>query len=966
MGKNSFGVLLLSLLLILFFHDVLFLGKTLSVSSLLPGTTPQGPFGFSGHRPETPFSFDIAGNALVNEPNPYIIRRLLDEKTLPAWNPFEGLGIPLIGNLNTEVFNPLKVFLNLFPSPFSQDIFFLARLLVMGLFTYLFLKEMRLSPGSSFLGSAFFMLSGYSAWWINLHPLSTVMYLPAVFYFYERWSNRKGFMGPFFMSLSLSLAFVSGKIPDVIMGVCLLFLYAVWKGIITTPTPPPHHLETGRSKGGGMISVGGRGSYDIFVSILKEGGKVILVSLSGALMAAAALVPFLELYSEASPLAKAIRTGAAGHTLPLLTSVSLVQPLFLGWKNYFYGSWFKWTPDAVLPHAGIMIAVLSIYAIFHGGILKKTFPWFIFSFFIFLTVYGLIPFHAVSHIPVFRSIEFLKYNAMFYFALAVMSAHAFDDLSSAAGSGKKLNLSIATVSLLILLYFFFLHRVSPAGINGYLLAVLSFSISGMIILGAVFHFSAGKRLFGILVLAFLISELFIYMPKDHPDRADPYKEPPYLNIVKGGIPYRFIGDGSLIPPLVSSAVGLYDIRGISVLLPRDYYLFFEHLVSFSVPQTNNPSPLFSATSPSIDLLGVKYILSRQKLEYQELEHEVNAHIGSLRWIRFFDAMISHTVRGGASYGYFDPGGEKRFSFFFPRRFAFETKLRVSEPFLFVGFAARDMSDNSTAKLKIVVGNDVTEVSIKSGDGWKDRWLDISPYMGKVIVIALEGDGSGDGRIALGNFGLSPGYEKERLDRESLLALHKREVDFLRYRGEYEGVHIYENINVMDRAFVLHKIESTDHLDDVIKDLREGINFREVGLVSPSGIRYNPPLSSLKLGGDERGVNEEGLSQPSEQSDKIVIRKYASDEIEIEARSQGGLLVLSDFYYPGWKVKVNGKEERVIKAFGLLRGVLIGPGRSEVIFSYRPLSFYLGIVISLTTFIIWATVLYLQRRRSRPL
>ena len=58
--------LLLALVLLLFFYDIAFLGKTLSTSSLLPGTTPQGPYGFSGHRPELPFSFDTAGNAWVN------------------------------------------------------------------------------------------------------------------------------------------------------------------------------------------------------------------------------------------------------------------------------------------------------------------------------------------------------------------------------------------------------------------------------------------------------------------------------------------------------------------------------------------------------------------------------------------------------------------------------------------------------------------------------------------------------------------------------------------------------------------------------------------------------------------------------------------------------------------------------------------------------------------------------------
>lgn len=943
MARNSFPFILLSLLLILFFHDVAFLGKTLSTSSLLPGTTPHGPYGFSGHRPALPPSFDIAGNAWVNEPNPYIIKNA-NGTALPAWNPREGLGMPLTGNLNTEVFNPLKLFLNIFPGPFSQDLFFLLRLLVMGAFTYLFLREMKLSLAASLLGSSSFMLSGYSVWWINLHPLSTVMYLPAVFYFYERWGNRKDLKSPFLMSLSLAFALVSGKIPDVIMGLSLLFLYAIWKGIVTPPPNPPLKLR------------GGWGSYDggglIIRSIFREVGKVILVTVSGAMMAGIALVPFVELYSHASPLARAIRTGAAGHSIPLITSVSLIQPLFLGWENYFYGSWLRWSPDAILPHAGIVVAIFFIYSTLHRGILKKTVPFLLFSLFIFFMVYGIFPSRFVAGLPVFESIEFLKYNVMLYFCLAVMSAHAFDDLLSEKAGGKRFVISITAVWMIILAYFLFLQRAGHGQMRGYMLTVLLLSLAAVSIMGLSFYISRSRRVFGMVIFGFLILELFLYMPKNHPDRYDPYARPPYLDVIREKMPYRFIGDGSSIPPLVSNAAGLYDIRGINVLLPGDYYLFFENLLSFSVPQTNNPSPLFSATSPFIDLIGAKYIMSGKALEYQNLENEVRSQISSLRWIRFFDAMVSHKIRGGASYGFFNAGGEGRFSFFFPLRFRFETKLRISEPFLFAGFALKGAPKDAEAVVKVIVDNKAGEVVIK-GEGWQDRWIDVSAYIGKVIVIAIEGNGSGNGKIALGNFGLSPGHDKETVSYGTLLTLHKRELNFLKYKGEYEGLHIYENSNVMERAFVLHNVKPAGGLGDVIRKLQEGSDFREVALVTGS------------ISGSPEGRNPGEFSALPEKTgeDRVTIRKYASDEVALEVESKGGLLVLSDLYYPGWKVRVNGREERIIKAFGLLKGVLIGNGRSEVIFSYRPLSLYLGIAISLTTFIAWILISYYGSRRK---
>jgi len=926
MSRNSLPLLFLALLLVLFFYDITFLGKSLSTSSLLPGTTPVGPYGFSGYKPGMPFSFDIAGNAWVNEPNPYIIKKILTEGSLPTWNPDEGLGMPFIANLNTEVFNPLKIPLNFYPNPFLQDMFFLLRLFFMGLFTYLFLREMKLSQSASLLGSSFFMLSGYSIWWINLHPLSTVMYLPGVFYFYERWSERKKQSSAFFMSLFLCCALIAGKMPDVIMGLSLLFLYSLWKGM----------------------------REDSLRGLFREGARVAMTTVFGALMASVVLLPFIELYSHASPLARAIRTGAASHTIPLITSVSLFQPLFLGWKNYFYGSWLHWEPPIILPHAALVILVLSIYAVLAGNILKKTFPFFIFSLFLFSMVYGILPAHIISKLPVLGSIEFLKYNAMFYFSLAVISSYAFDDLLSGKGNRKKFYLSVIFVSSLVALYFFVLYGRSPSGVKSYMTAVLFLTLSGTALVAVTFHLSKKKHAFGGLVFLFLIVELYLYMPKDHPDRYNPYQEPSYTTVIKGTEPYRIIGSGNCIPPLASNAVGLYDIRAISVLLPGDYYTFSEYLLSFSMPQTNNPNPLFSATSPFIDLVGVKYILSRDPLDQQRLEDVIRSHVASLRWIRLFDSMINHTVKGGATYGYYSQNGEERFSFSFPMDFALETKVRVSEPFIFSGVALKDVPKGTTSKVRLIADNRVTEMIVREGR-WNDQWIDVSPYLGKVIVVRIESGGSGAGRTVLGDFGLSPGEKAEKLLYRELLMLHSRELGNIVYKGEYAGINIYENRNVMDRAFVLHHVKTVDSLDNVIHELQSGTNFRDVGIVSD----LSPEMEGRLR---EFSPDTSGKVSPVT-NEKVIIKKYAADEISLATESKGGLLVLSDLYYPGWKVKVNGNDENIVKVFGVLRGVPIKSGKSEVLFTYRPMSFYIGIIISATTFIIWMLYLFYSKRRK---
>jgi len=56
----------------------------------------------------------------------------------------------------------------------------------------------------------------------------------------------------------------------------------------------------------------------------------------------------------------------------------------------------------------------------------------------------------------------------------------------------------------------------------------------------------------------------------------------------------------------------------------------------------------------------------------------------------------------------------------------------------------------------------------------------------------------------------------------------------------------------------------------------------------------------------------------------------------------GKLVLSEVFYPGWKVMVDGEKKTVEKAYGLLRGVYLSEGEHEVEFYFQPLPVYFGI------------------------
>jgi uncharacterized membrane protein YfhO len=68
---------------------------------------------------------------------------------------------------------------------------------------------------------------------------------------------------------------------------------------------------------------------------------------------------------------------------------------------------------------------------------------------------------------------------------------------------------------------------------------------------------------------------------------------------------------------------------------------------------------------------------------------------------------------------------------------------------------------------------------------------------------------------------------------------------------------------------------------------------------------------------------------------VQITKYTPNVVEIKVQSSHpGLLFLSDNYYPGWNVYVNGKKTKIYRANYSFRAVEVPKGKSTVIFTYE--------------------------------
>lgn len=85
------------------------------------------------------------------------------------------------------------------------------------------------------------------------------------------------------------------------------------------------------------------------------------------------------------------------------------------------------------------------------------------------------------------------------------------------------------------------------------------------------------------------------------------------------------------------------------------------------------------------------------------------------------------------------------------------------------------------------------------------------------------------------------------------------------------------------------------------------------------------------------------------SNAISIVSDEPGEVRIAARlAAPGWLVLADMWYPGWLARLDGKQVPLLRANYLFRAVRVEAGEHQIVFLYRPASFWVGLILSLTT------------------
>lgn len=138
----------------------------------------------------------------------------------PFWNPYLFCGNPLFASLQSCVLYPLSAIYYFGDFAKSFNIFIAAHFFLAGLFTYIFMRQMRYSLPAAFLSGAAFALSGYMTSVVNLlTTLSTVTWFPLAMLFFYKMIKAAGEK---YNAISLRMTYSSSAI---ILGIIFTMMF---------------------------------------------------------------------------------------------------------------------------------------------------------------------------------------------------------------------------------------------------------------------------------------------------------------------------------------------------------------------------------------------------------------------------------------------------------------------------------------------------------------------------------------------------------------------------------------------------------------------------------------------------------------------------------------------------------------------------------------------------------------------
>jgi len=554
--------------------------------------------------------------ALFDDPTPRLSfypwlvesTRQLKSGHFPLWCNLEGAGMPLLANYQSTPFNPFNLAFAVFPDLKLLDFIVLLKLLLLAVFTYLFGRQIRLSPLAAAAAAFIICFCGYASKYINHIYLNTELWVPAGLIITERILNDRAtilrFLG---LGILSALALIGGNPEAAFYFFLFIALYAILRG--------------------GFITA-------------RKTASVFFALAFGFFLCAWHLFSFADYFSFAWHF----------HT----SGISAIDHPQMRWMFSLFFPWMfgplRSSPDFdhMLAYLGLIPVMLSLMTIFRIRSLPRTALFFWIFTLVFLgLIYNLPPFSALRHLPVISQVRNARYGYFgVNFSIAMLAGIGLESFLAGKISSRGFGLA-AAVSGLIGIAAFGLALVFPPksplpypATAMWLAPLCLFLLAAFAGLAGVF--SRRRKICAAVMIVFALISLFHYARGLKPvSEVTPaiwrYQNPELPPILKPIVDdpelKRFMGIEEIYTDNLNIICRLNDLRAYEALYPLGYVQamagiegfpmqnaareYFSHGWHFYVKEKNLGNPLLAE-------LGLKYLVSDRELklpDWQIIAHQ---------------------------------------------------------------------------------------------------------------------------------------------------------------------------------------------------------------------------------------------------------------------------------------------------------------------------------------------------------
>lgn len=179
-----------------------------------------------------------------------------------------------------------------------------------------------------------------------------------------------------------------------------------------------------------------------------------------------------------------------------------------------------------------------------------------------------------------------------------------------------------------------------------------------------------------------------------------------------------------------------------------------------------------------------------------------------------------------------------------------------------------------------------------------------------------------------------------------------DADIFRFVHEIEGVSVYENLRAQPRAFLVSAVREIADVAALFDVMRSKDYDPKREVVTDRAPKGSPLPAAV------------GLDSPG----SVSVESYGPTVVRLRAEADRDCaLVLADGFFPGWHAYIDGRRTEVFPAYYAFRGILLPAGAHTVEFRYTPLSFRIGLALSVLTLLAGLAVspVLLRKPRQAP-